>query len=159
MIQMGGWFVLSFKEAGGRGCRKMGRPGSTKVCIECIGQSAKFVCSSRTRERVRLAHTNFTDCPLQSTQHYLCESPVLFYSRPWARRTRVRARKSEDGRCGGGYGGLLLLVKTFTNFCDKKIMVEIRGGAGYTVGEAWCVVRWVEFDSWFLMLRCRMAAG
>ena len=38
-------------------------------------------------------------------------------------------------------------------------MVEIRGGAGYTVGEAWYVVRWVEFDSWFLMLRCRMAAG
>ncbi len=44
--------------------------GGTNVCIECIGHSAAFVCSSRTRGRVRLAHTKTAECPLQSTQHY-----------------------------------------------------------------------------------------
>ena len=47
--------------------------GSTNVCIECIGQFTNFVCSSRTRKRVRLAHTKSVNSPLQSTQHYLCE--------------------------------------------------------------------------------------
>ena len=47
-----------------------GLGGASNVCIECIGQCTKFVCSNRTRKRVRLAHTNFAHCPLQSTQHY-----------------------------------------------------------------------------------------
>ncbi len=47
--------------------------GSTKVCIECIGQFTGFVCSSRTRKRVRLVHTKPANCPLQSTQHSLCD--------------------------------------------------------------------------------------
>ncbi len=35
-------------------------------CMECIGQFPTFVCSSRTRERVRLAHTKMENSPLQS---------------------------------------------------------------------------------------------
>ena len=49
--------------------------GSTKVCIECIGQCVGFVCFSRTRERVRLTQTKPTHCSLQSTQHSLYDSP------------------------------------------------------------------------------------
>ncbi len=63
------------------------RPGdSTKVCIECIGQCTGFACFSRTRERVRLTQTKPAHCPLQFTQHSLCESPGLFCGISWERK-------------------------------------------------------------------------
>ncbi len=72
-----------FLWGGGRPERERGRGTRTKVCIECIGQFFVFVCPSRTRKRVRLVHTKTKNCPLQSTQHSLCESPARVFALAW----------------------------------------------------------------------------
>ncbi len=81
---------------------------STNVCMKCIGQSVKFVCSSRTHKCVRLAHTNFTDCPLQFTQHYLCETrPLNWLPAP---KARMGAEPGSDKGRRVGMGEILSLV-------------------------------------------------
>ena len=79
-IKINRWIESHF-EKGGTDWSQKGSVGLQKVCIECIGQSAPFVCSNRTLS-VRLAHTNGTDCPLQSTQHSFADPQTPFAANP-----------------------------------------------------------------------------